>query len=38
MEFKAQTASVAVATERICNEEIHEKGLNLLAIINLTEY
>lgn len=38
MKFKVQTTSVAVVTVRICNEEIREKTLNLLAIINLTEY
>ena len=35
MKFKTQYGSLAVATVRICNEEIHGKTLNLVAIISL---
>ena len=38
MKFKAQTAVIAVAMTRICNEEIRKKTLKLLLIFDWTEY
>ena len=38
MKFKAQTAVIAVAMRRICNEEIRKKKLKLLLIFDWAGY